>query len=166
MTFRAIIVGAILGVAPWAGVDRVWADAPILSDGEDRIDARNGAFFAIPSPDRRSTVTYRVVRGRKAERMWTLAGWHPGAFLSDDGEYLVVGYPGVNLLALDHEPDVVMLSFFHRAKAVGVVRLNEIIQDRAHLRRTVRRPPRIRRRHHRKSSSGLRRHERRPNHRH
>jgi hypothetical protein len=117
------------------------ADSPFLDGAVARIDSANRAFFAAPVRDRhnrQSTVVYRVAStGQKPEQLWTMAGWQTTAWLSDDGDFLVVGYRNVNLLEVDHAPDEVMLSFYKRGAPTGVVRLNEIMPDRARLRRTV-----------------------------
>jgi hypothetical protein len=116
----------------------VIADAPILDGDVVRIDAAKRAFFAAPSRDHHSTVVYyRVARGKKPEPIWTMPGWYSVAWLSDDGDYLVTGYPGNNLLELDHKPNEVMLSFYRRGVAVGTIRLDAILENQARMRKSV-----------------------------
>jgi hypothetical protein len=129
----------MVGASICAPLRRAGADAPLLDDGVDRIDSTNKRFYAVPSLDRRSTVVYRTATaGSKAARLWTVPGWHRAGFLADDGEHFVVGYFGGNLLNREHnKPDQVMLSFFRQGTLIRVVRLDEVIVDRAQLRRTV-----------------------------
>lgn len=132
MVTALALVGALSGMA-----ERASADAPILDGDVVRIDAAKRVFFAAPSRDHQSTIVFRAAKGKKPERVWAMPGWQTTAWLSDDGDYLVVGYAGVNLLELDHKPDEVMLSFFRRGTLVGTVRLTDIIENQAHMRRSV-----------------------------
>jgi len=108
----------------------------IVLDGNSPIDSRNRIFQATPGPDARSTRVFRKTGSRIPQQIWEKADWNPVAFLSDDGDYLVAGYDGNNLLAQGHAKSEVMLVFFHRDKVIKTVRLNEIILDQRHLRFT------------------------------
>ena len=60
-----------------------------------------------------------------------MPGWNPVSFLADDGEYLVTGYEGNNLLKHKHTADEVMLAFYRRGTLIKSVRLGEVIRDQA-----------------------------------
>jgi hypothetical protein len=66
-----------------------------------------------------------------------MAGWFRLAALSDDGEILVAGYDGMNLLPLDYSPDLVVLTFYRRGAFIAEVTLDQVIDDFAALERTV-----------------------------
>lgn len=66
-----------------------------------------------------------------------MPGWFRVASLSSNGEYLVTGYDGLNLIPLDFKKDEVMLSFYHRGRLFGTVKLHEIINDFKKLPKTV-----------------------------
>ena len=65
-----------------------------------------------------------------------MSGWNYNAYLSDDGEYLTVGYYGNNLLDLDVTPETPMLTFYRRGVVVRSVPLKELLEVK-NLRRTV-----------------------------
>src|SRR5688572_1122347 len=52
------------------------------------------------------------------------------AFLSNDDQFLITVYHSKNLLALDHPPNEMMLTFFDQRTLVAHVRLNELIKNR------------------------------------
>jgi hypothetical protein len=66
-----------------------------------------------------------------------MTGWHDNSFLSDDGEYLTVGYVGDNLLDRDFTASLPMLQFYRRGKLIRSVSLGEIIENMKSLRRTA-----------------------------
>jgi hypothetical protein len=55
-------------------------------------------------------------------------------FLTEDGEHLVVGYAGANLLDRHYKRDQIVVSFYRHGRLLTVVRLNQIILDRTNLR--------------------------------
>lgn len=88
-------------------------------------------------PERNLTSVYRRRAGGMREMLWSMSGWFRVAALSNDGEYLVTGYDGVNLLPLDYKEDQIMLSFYDRGRLLRHVRLNELFTDFSKLVRTV-----------------------------
>ena len=66
-----------------------------------------------------------------------MPGWFRIAFISSDGEYLVTGYEGLDLLPLDYRKDEVMLAFYDRGKLLQQVRLSELIADFSKLEKTA-----------------------------
>ena len=127
----AFVVAAI--AAPILASPAV-ADSPIL-DGGDRIDSRNGRFFAVPSKGGKETIVYEKVKPKR--EVWRMAGRHEFADLSDDGEYIVDTYAGSNLIPLDYKPDLTMLTFYNRGVLVRKVPLSELIKDFRSLRRSI-----------------------------
>ena len=136
MRFSPSSVGLCLGVAVVVtSVAPALADAPLLDYDVTEIDSPNRRFFAKAAPDESSTSVVRRERQGPGISLWTMPGWSPVSFLSDDGEYLAIGYAGVYLLPLNYKPDDVMVSFYKRGKLVRAVRLNEIISDLRNLER-------------------------------
>jgi hypothetical protein len=113
------------------------ADSPLVAGDEpDRIESKNKQFFAEPSANRKATIVYRRSKPKNVE-IWRMAKWPYNAYLSDDGEYLTVGYPGNNLLDLDCTPALPMLQFYRRGTLIRSVTLGEVIIDMKSLQRTV-----------------------------
>ncbi len=133
MKTAAVAVLAAIVLWTWSAS----ADAPLLSGDEpDRVESLNREFFAVPSANRKATIVFRR-RKPKHEEVWRMSGWHDNSFLSDDGEYLTVGYVGDNLLEADFTASLPMLQFYRRGKLVRSVSLGEIIENMKSLRRTV-----------------------------
>lgn len=65
-----------------------------------------------------------------------MSGWNDASYLSDDGDYLVVGYYQSLLALEDNRPEVPMLKFYRRGALLRSVSLGEIIRDLKSLRRT------------------------------
>lgn len=57
------------------------------------------------------------------------SGWSRVAGLADDGEDLVPGSEGMNLIPLDYWSDMGMLTFYRRGEIFRTVRLDELISD-------------------------------------
>lgn len=113
------------------------ADQPLPPPELKTICSTSGFFCAEMDPDRNLTTVYRRRAGGVREPLWSMRGWFRVAALSSDGEYLVTGYDGVNLLPLDYRKDQVMLSFYDRGKLIREVRLNELVTDFSKLEKTA-----------------------------
>jgi hypothetical protein len=98
----------------------------VLGDDGERVYSRNRRSFAEPSPDYSATVIHRSEKPRDAE-LYRLPGWNPTTFVSDDSDYVVVGYPGGNLLELKATIDETMLRFYRRTTLIKIVKLRELI---------------------------------------
>jgi hypothetical protein len=105
----------------------------LILDGDSPISSANKRFYAARGPRGKSTLVFRQVGPKEAEKIWEKADWTHVAFLSNDGEYLVTGYEGNNLLRHRHAPDVVMLQFYRRGTLLRSIKLNEIIVSRDRL---------------------------------
>jgi hypothetical protein len=117
------------------------ASAPARADGKLPEPARhevrspNGAFAAEIDPQ--MGVRVFDLRGKARVLRWRMRGWFRVAALADDGDHLVTGYFGQDLLDLDHKPDEVMLTFWERGKVIAEVRLDQLVRDRSKLERTA-----------------------------
>ncbi len=116
---------------------RLAADAPPEAPADKTIRSLNGKFQAFLDAGRKQTTVFEVRKGAPPVRLWSMPGWFRVAALSDDGDHLVVGFDGNNLLPLDYRKDEAMLRFYERGKLLRTVRLSELIQDYSKLQRTV-----------------------------
>lgn len=105
------------------------ADEPLPAPDYRAVCSQNGFFCALMDPGKKVTTVVRRHAGGISENLWSMPGWFRVAYLSNDGEYLVTGYDGVNLLPLNYRKDQVMLSFYDRGRLIRQVRLNEMITD-------------------------------------
>lgn len=113
------------------------ADSPLAPPTRQTIWSANRRFFAIMDPDQQITTVYRATKDRQGERVWSMFGWFRVAGLADDGEHLVAGYDGMNLLPIKHNKQQVMLYFFKRGELINHVTLDRLVPDDSKLRRTV-----------------------------
>jgi hypothetical protein len=134
MRIRCLVVVLLL-----CSLGVVRADEPMPLPSRYTTCGRGGAFCADLDPARGTTVVRAMVDGRPTREVWSMPGWYRVAALSRDGEHLVTGYDGLNLIPTDYKSDLVMLSFYHRGRLVRSVSLGELlgIWGRLFLRRTV-----------------------------
>jgi hypothetical protein len=126
----AVGISALLALGPCAAV----ADEPLANPWPKIVCSANQAFCAVMDP---ASWTTDVHVGAAGPVRWSMAGWFRLAALSDDGEILVAGYDGMNLLPLDYSPDLVVLTFYRRGAFIAEVTLDQVIDDFAALERTV-----------------------------
>jgi hypothetical protein len=108
----------------------------VTFDDDLPIVSKNQRFEAAPGLRGDSTVVTRKRKLKRTEKIWEKPGWDPVSFVSDDGNYLVTGYDGNNLLKHQHAANEVMLVFYRRGTRLKSVRLDEVVVDQAHLRTT------------------------------
>lgn len=116
----------------------VWLfDQPLPQPATHTSFSANKAWCAVSDLEKSVTRVHRVSNGRPADARWQIAGWHRHIDVSDDGEYLVIGYDGWNLLPRDYDKDMIMLSIYCKGHLVRAIRLRELIRRFWRLRRTV-----------------------------
>src|SRR4030095_4174402 len=124
--------GALLPAQPG-----VLADEPLPMPIPRMVCSLSNIYCAQMDPRAPETTVWKMVYRHKNQEMWWMPGWFRIAALSNDGEYLVTGYDGMNLLHLDYKKDAGMLSFYRHGQLIGTVKLNEIITDFKKLQKTV-----------------------------
>lgn len=112
----------------------VLADEPMLPPAVWQTCSPNGVYCATLDPGADRITVYRA--GAADNVLWSAAGWSRVAALADDGEHLVLGYEGMNLIPVDYEPDMEMLTFYRRDAVIQRVALSVLV-DRKALQRTV-----------------------------
>jgi hypothetical protein len=118
-----------------SGISR--ADSPLPPPEKKTVWSANRQFFAVMEPDNQITTVYRKAQGKPDEKVWSMYGWFRVASLTDDGERLIAGYGGMNVIPLEYDKKLVMLYFFKRGELINYVTLDQIIHDTSSLRRTV-----------------------------
>ncbi|WP_295568987.1 hypothetical protein [uncultured Stenotrophomonas sp.] len=118
----ALAAGPALADAPLPPPERFTACSP----------ARN--LCADSDPALNST---RVTPHASGQEVWLIPGWHRWLFPSDDGESVVVGYEGMNLVPVDVTLSEPVLLFYHRGRLVRTVTLGQLYRRTSQLRRTV-----------------------------
>jgi hypothetical protein len=112
----------------------VRADEPMPPPARTTTCSPSKTYCAVSDPASAKTTVSK--RGAK-QTLWTIDGWHRWIFVSDDGESIVVGYEGMNLVPRDVRMDEPVLRFYHRAKLVRSVRLRDLYRSKAQMQPTV-----------------------------
>ena len=121
---------AILGAA-W-----VHADEPMPKPAKVTVHSPNNKSYAFSEPDP-TVPTTTVFEDASKAKLWSMKGWYRSFWLADDGEHLVVGYPGLNLLSQKHAKDEALVWFYEKGELVAKGTLDQIVADEAHLEKTV-----------------------------
>ncbi len=107
------------------------ADAP-LQPAERKVNCSpNGNFCATSDPLEKVT----VIKGDSVS--WTVPGWHRWLFVSDDGESVVIGYEGMNLVPIDVSLEEKVIFFYHRSNFLRAVKLRDLYLDKSQLKQTA-----------------------------
>jgi hypothetical protein len=113
------------------------ADTPLPPPQVKEIWSPNKQFCAVMDPKPMTTTVYRVEEGGRRTRSWAMYGWFRVAHLADDGEHLVAGHDGINLLPLKVIKDEPMIRFFRRGELLNTVTLGQLLKNQSSLKRTA-----------------------------
>lgn len=130
-------IGGLVWIFAFSFDHRLCADTPLPPPEAKEVWSPNKRFCAAMDPKARTTVVYRVAKDGHRTRSWTMKGWFRVAHLADDGEHLVVGHDGINLLPTNVAKEEPMIRFFKRGKLFNIVALGELQPDLKKLKRTV-----------------------------
>jgi len=123
---RTAIVSVILCLCSWA-------DSPSPAPRDKKVYSANKQFFVLTEVTPKRT---QVFSSSEARPIWGIPGYHPVLFLSNNG-YLVVGYPGGNLLSQDAKPQDEILAFYSSGKLIRSVKIQDLFADMSVLPKTV-----------------------------
>lgn len=113
-------------------LNKARADEPLPVAAKTVFSSNNKRFQLISDP----ALGTKVI-DQKNKVLWTVPSWFRQAFVSDDGEYAVTVYDGLNLIPQDYSDDLTMLSFWQHGKLLRKVSLKEIVPGRHLLQKTV-----------------------------
>ena len=111
-----------------------YADEPLRPPHLYTFCSSSGEFCATSDPLKDSTTVAAAASG---EVLWSIPGWHRWLFIANDGQSLVVGYNGMNLVPLDISLEESVLSFYSRGKLMRQVALGDLYSSKSQLQRTV-----------------------------
>src|SRR5688572_30204689 len=98
------------------------ADEPLPPPEVKEFWSLDRHYVAVSDPDAWTTTVFEVSEKDERTELWTMYGWFRDLHVWNDGEHLVAGYNGLNLLELDYREAQAMLHFFRRAEVIRVVR--------------------------------------------
>lgn len=126
-----------LGAAALLSSASARADAPLRPPEKHVARSPNATIAAESDPASGLTTVYRVAPDGTRERRWAMAGWFRAIYPADDGDHLVVGFDGLNLLPRNAADDLVVLRFVRRGEAIRALTLRDVVPDRSILKRTA-----------------------------
>lgn len=109
------------------------ADEPLRPPHLHTECSASGTFCATSDPAKEATLVASI----SGEVLWSIPGWHRWLFIANDGESVVIGYDGMNLVPVDVSLDEPVLFFYNRGELMRTVRLGDLYQSKTQLRRTV-----------------------------
>ena len=101
------------------------ADTPLPPPAVVSAMSPNGHMRVISDP-RAGT---RVEDVKRNKVLWSIPGWHRSLFIADDGNHLVTQYDGLNLVPVDFNDDLVLLTFWRDGKKIRDVRIRDFVPD-------------------------------------
>lgn len=129
---RFVLLLAVLACLPGK---EVAADTPLPPPQRKEVWCGSHHYCAVMDPRLRLTTVYKV-DGNTRTKLWAMLGWYRVAFLADDGEHLVVGHDGINLLPTNVESSDILAYFVRKGEVVATATLADIV-EKSHLRRTA-----------------------------
>jgi hypothetical protein len=127
--FRLIALAACLSLPAPAR-----ADSPLPPPKPHTACSPSGAYCAVSEPA--ANITH-VLRAKTTTPLYSIRGWHRWLFVADDGESVVTGHDGLNLVPAGATLREPVLVFHRRGKPVRTLVLGDLYADRAQLQRTV-----------------------------
>ena len=113
------------------------ADTPLPPPARHVAHSPSKAIEAESDPKTDQTTIYRIGSDGTRTRLWAMAGWFRAIYPSDDGEHLVLGFAGLNLLPVNAADDLVVVRFVRRGEVIASLTLHDVVPDRSILRRTA-----------------------------
>jgi hypothetical protein len=112
------------------------ADTPLPPPAKKEIWSGNHFYCAVMDPASNLTTVYHVRDGKRI-KLWSMLGWFRVAYLSGDGEHLVVGHNGGNLLPLNVTDDDIMAYFVRKGEVIHTLTLHDLVKSKAAMKRTA-----------------------------
>ena len=118
----------------FAACGLILADAPLRPPAKYRVCSPNQAFCAVADPTTQSVSI--VARGETVPN-WSIKPWHRQVFLANDGDHLIIGPDGLELIPLEAKLADPLLVFMNRTAVIRVVSVGDLFTSLSSLRRTA-----------------------------
>lgn len=132
---RVVLASALM--YPVIMVQMARADAPLPPPMKHELCSSSGRFCAVSDPATMETTIYSLAPDGSRQEHWVMPGWFRVLYVADDGEHVVTGYNGVNLLPIDYDPEEVLVSFYDRGRLLRSLTLRALVPDLSKLQRTI-----------------------------
>jgi hypothetical protein len=112
------------------------ADAPLAPPTAWKTCTTSVNFCAHMDPQGDATV-YKIDPPFNAKEVYKIAGWHRWVKLSDDGQFFISAYNGLNLVPLNVKPSQVMVTIWKNGAKHHEITLGQVIKNWSALRPTA-----------------------------
>lgn len=85
----------------------------------------------------KNAIIYKVEGNYKLSEAYQIKGWHRSFYISPNGEYVVIGFAGLDLVPKSVRPNQIMLSIYHNGKLQHTIALSQLLYSLDSLRPTV-----------------------------
>lgn len=126
-----------LGLLGMLGAPPAGADTPLPPPARHTATSPSGAVQAVSDPATDLTTVVGKGPGGAFAPLWSFAGWYRALYVADDGQHVVLGFDGLNLLPVNAKPDLVVLRFVRRGEVIQALTLGDVLPDLSRLRRTA-----------------------------
>ncbi|WP_267220326.1 hypothetical protein [Dyella silvae] len=110
------------------------ADAPLPPPTKTVVCSHSGEFCAASDPGTQMTsITRRGVPGP----LWAIPGWQRWLIVTDDGQRVVIGYGGLNLVPKEAPLSTPVPLFYGPAGLIKSVTLGDLYRSTAEMTETV-----------------------------
>jgi hypothetical protein len=112
------------------------ADAPLPPPVAWKTCSLSVSFCAQLDPKEGATI-YKIDAPFNTKEVYKVAGWHRWVKISDDGQFFITAYNGLNLVPLNVKPSQVMLTIWKNGAKHQEITLGQIIKKWSSLRPTA-----------------------------
>lgn len=112
------------------------ADEPLQAPAAKRVCNHDISYCAYLDPEQ-DTVIYKVEGNYKLSEAYQIKGWHRSFHISPNGQHVVIGFAGLNLLPKSVKPNQVMLSIYYKGKLQHTITLSQLLYSLDSLQPTV-----------------------------
>lgn len=127
---KTVTQSIIIFVLTILAVNAVHADRYIPPTMRKTV-SHNNAFTVVSSLTKETWVLNNTTK----QKIWSMAGWYPQIFVSNDGDYVVTDHYEKNHIPVRY--NLVLFTFWKRGREIRKVTLKEIVPDKSILLRTV-----------------------------
>lgn len=115
----------------------LFADTPLPPPARKEVWSPNKRFCAVMDPKPTTITVYRIEPDGKRTSQWAMKGWFRVAHLANDGQHLIEGHGGINLLPLNVTKEEPMIWFYKKGELLNTVTLGELLNNQSSLKRTA-----------------------------
>ena len=112
----------------------ILADAPLSYPEFHEIHDKTHRYCALIQREQTTIYKYGCLTGKEK---YSIDGWHPNAYLIDDGAMFIAFHPGINLIPLDSDTHTTMIQIWKNGSKTITITLGQILKSMKSLRRTA-----------------------------